>query len=398
MDYLTIVLFLVIAASIFFIPPTYLGHLVWREYRARRPDKPITAFGVLCMALAALFLLLTVAAIPDLIGFLAGPKSWEAKRNLTSIHAAQQAYFSRTQTYAGGPRAFAHMGWAPAGSNHYAYYCGVDSIVNKRGERLQLRPGFYWPASVTPVSSKKEFTCLAIGKKQDNPGLDAWSVNENKEINQEKNVFFPRQPFLKKIKKLMVKMLFILLAVSVLGPLIGYPLVWIYLIIPKILYPHRLNPVGFSPHFLNKLRGLFIVQVLLFGIVFSISIPNFFRYHAKAKQSEAKTNLGAIYVAQQRYFSQTGGYASGDEVFQLIQWDSQGQNRYSYYCDDAVILNKLPLGRSFDPRQDWPVAQAPSSSASGFTCMAVGNIDNEPTLDIWSINDAKVLTNDLDDV
>ena len=136
----------------------------------------------------------------------------------------------------------------------------------------------------------------------------------------------------------------------------------------------------------------------LFAIMIIIILPYFLQFSAKAKQSEAKTNLGAIYQAQLAYFSRTNTYAAGDQAFQILEWKPFGQNRYAYYCDSAVIPNLLGRVVILMPNKNWPVETKPASSQTGFTCMAVGNIDSDDTLDIWSINDGKILRNDLNDI
>jgi len=149
--------------------------------------------------------------------------------------------------------------------------------------------------------------------------------------------------------------------------------------------------------------ALFVIFIF---IIWAIVFPNFFKYSAKRSgQSEAKTNLGAIYVAQLSYFSNTNTYASGPDTFNLIRWEPAGQNRYAYYCQGAMIPNKLPLRWKFwlirdYPRpsdSNWPVDIKPASSKTGLTCMAVGNIDNDSDLDVWAIIDAKILTNPAND-
>ena len=115
-------------------------------------------------------------------------------------------------------------------------------------------------------------------------------------------------------------------------------------------------------------------------------------------QSEAKTNLGAIYAAQQFYYSNANTYAAGADVFQKINWKPAGMNRYAYYCNSSVIPNKIGEFKLPLPDKNWPVKERPKSSQTGFTCMAIGNIDSDDTLDVWSINDNKNLENLLNDI
>ena len=139
------------------------------------------------------------------------------------------------------------------------------------------------------------------------------------------------------------------------------------------------------------------LRLLLFTfaiiMIWAILTPNFFRYAACASSKEAQANLRVIYLAQLVYFSRSNTYAGGGEAFKLMNWD-RGGHRYAYYCDRAVISNRLPLGieKIPMPDEDWPVDLKPRSSQTGFTCMAVGNLDNDPELDVWAINNDKVLT------
>ena len=167
----------------------------------------------------------------------------------------------------------------------------------------------------------------------------------------------------------------------------------------------KMNKKGFT------LIELMIV-VAIIGILAAIAIPNFLKFQAKAKQSEAKTNLGAIYVAQLSYFSNANTYAN-DGCFDLINWEPAGQNRYTYECSAGgistapgrdIIRNLLPApnapcGCSGDcANTAFITANAALGSNSGFTAQAVGNIDNDTSCDGWTINDGKVLTNPNNDV
>jgi type IV pilus assembly protein PilA len=145
--------------------------------------------------------------------------------------------------------------------------------------------------------------------------------------------------------------------------------------------------------------GLAVFIILIFYVLVKV-LPNFRSFNAPPKQSEAKTNLGSIYVAQLIYFSNTNTYASGSDTFKLIQWEPAGNNRYAYYCQGAMIPNKLDMHIDYVPKPDgrWPVDLKPQSSKSGFTCMAVGNIDKDEKLDVWFINDAKILINNQNDI
>ena len=51
-----------------------------------------------------------------------------------------------------------------------------------------------------------------------------------------------------------------------------------------------------------------MVVVAIIGILAAIAIPNYQKYQAKARQSEAKLGLGAVYTSQQSFRAETGTY------------------------------------------------------------------------------------------
>jgi len=119
---------------------------------------------------------------------------------------------------------------------------------------------------------------------------------------------------------------------------------------------------------------------------------------------EAETNLPAINAAQLSYFTNANTYADRAIVnskrldcFQLIHWKPTGPTRYSYYCGHDMLPNSQGSPLPLRPGRDWPFTELPSVSASGFTVFAIGNIDRDDFLDVWTINDTRHLSHLLDD-
>ena len=69
-----------------------------------------------------------------------------------------------------------------------------------------------------------------------------------------------------------------------------------------------------------------MIVVAIIGILAAIAIPNFLKFQAKSKQSEAKASLGAIYTGQIAFFGETNSF--GD--FLGINWSPSGTPRYHY--------------------------------------------------------------------
>lgn len=135
--------------------------------------------------------------------------------------------------------------------------------------------------------------------------------------------------------------------------------------------------------------------MLVVLILVAIAIPDFLRFGAKAKQSEAKRNLGAIFTSQVAYFREFNEYGS---TFQQINWAPGGQNMYAYYCGKSIIKNNKGQPIDFEPKRNWPFKVVPATSETAFTCMAIANMDSDYILDVWTIDNTKQLKNIVNDV
>src|SRR5436309_14111532 len=70
-----------------------------------------------------------------------------------------------------------------------------------------------------------------------------------------------------------------------------------------------------------------MIVVAIIGILAAIAMPNFLQYQARARQSEARTNLGGTFVSETAFLGDNGRYGSFAEVgFRL----AGNTNRYDY--------------------------------------------------------------------
>lgn len=151
-----------------------------------------------------------------------------------------------------------------------------------------------------------------------------------------------------------------------------------------------------------------MIVVAIIGILAAIAIPNFLRYQAKSRQSEAKTNLGGIFVAETSYFGEQSRYGSFGEIGYALAGTS---NRYVYAgppnggnanaptaacaatdlatscISSATQLTVADPGSSRTPAATGGASTA--AGAIGFTATAWGNLDNDATIDRWFVNDIK---------
>lgn len=92
---------------------------------------------------------------------------------------------------------------------------------------------------------------------------------------------------------------------------------------------HRLLQKGFA------LIELVIVVAIL-AITAAIAVPNFIEFQSRSTQSEARTNLRAIYTGQMAFFQERKRFSQWTGE---IGFDPDGNNRYAYFLSgDALML------------------------------------------------------------
>lgn len=144
-----------------------------------------------------------------------------------------------------------------------------------------------------------------------------------------------------------------------------------------------------------------MIVVAIIGILAAIAIPNFLKFQAKSKQSEAKTNLKAVYTAETSYFGEYSTY----NTFDAVNWEPVGTSqRYDYALGgDQGIATPPGPGSDFsiistDTIDDTAGLANIDVGQNQFTAGAIGNIDNDADLDSWTINDLNSLVNVANDV
>jgi type IV pilus assembly protein PilA len=164
-------------------------------------------------------------------------------------------------------------------------------------------------------------------------------------------------------------------------PIVGLPLFWLLV-----------------PLFTNSRRVLigFIVWLGVIGVLAAIAIPNFMHYGAKARQSEAKINLGGIYTTADAYKAENKTFAISD--INQLGFMPSGTPLYRLWYVVNGVPTLIPGNYRVNSCDGPPTTIKVAASATGFTAAARGNMDGDPTCDEWSINDARTLTNTLNDV
>lgn len=169
-----------------------------------------------------------------------------------------------------------------------------------------------------------------------------------------------------------------------------------------------------------------MVTVGIIGILAAVAVPSFSQFQAKAKQSEAKSNLGGIYSAMQSFKAEWNIYFND---FRDIGYAPEGLLRYdtgfsaaqakavitgigysgpsapggvpadavdfnsAAYCADKAVANSAGNQPCTESGFVVAVDKAATSSGTAFVAEAAGSIINGNQPDIWTINESKVLAN-----
>jgi type IV pilus assembly protein PilA len=115
-----------------------------------------------------------------------------------------------------------------------------------------------------------------------------------------------------------------------------------------------------------------MIVVAIIGILAAIAIPNFLRFQAKSKQSEAKELLSTVYTAEEAHFAEANTYGTLSDV------GFTPSATPKYY---TTIMSNLTFG------------------TTSFTGTASANLDTDATIDLWTVtNAAREATNTTNDV
>jgi type IV pilus assembly protein PilA len=155
-----------------------------------------------------------------------------------------------------------------------------------------------------------------------------------------------------------------------------------------------------------------MIVVAIIGILAAIAIPNFIKFQARSKQSEAKANLKAMFTAEKAYFQEKDKYST---LVGEIGFAPERNNRYAYFADATgagahddrtgitVTSHSTDTGISVDAFKGYTLVTAVPTINCGGTAFglqplltgvltqgimggASGNVDTDATLDNWSIS------------
>ncbi|MBI2875344.1 MAG: type II secretion system protein [Candidatus Tectomicrobia bacterium] len=129
-----------------------------------------------------------------------------------------------------------------------------------------------------------------------------------------------------------------------------------------------------------------MIVVAIIGLLVSLAVPNFVKFHYKAKQAEIKRNLGIIRQLEE-------AYATEHEVYLAVAayhpgGASSGRQSWNSATTDFSILGFEPKGGVYF---DYKVDNV--SGNESFVAYGRGDLDGDSSYNIWTMNQAGILTN-----
>jgi prepilin-type N-terminal cleavage/methylation domain-containing protein len=162
----------------------------------------------------------------------------------------------------------------------------------------------------------------------------------------------------------------------------------------------------------SKEKGFTLIELMIvvgiIGILVAIAAPNFARYQSKARQSEAKIALSAVYGGLKSFYSEYSAYTpsmdaigyapEGDKRFYAVGWIAGTPGAVSGYGGATTTPS---FGTTNTPA--WTCTGATALAAlvtlptgadlQNITVGAAGSIRQGVGCDVWTITDTKILRN-----
>jgi type IV pilus assembly protein PilA len=135
-----------------------------------------------------------------------------------------------------------------------------------------------------------------------------------------------------------------------------------------------------------------MIVVAILGLLAAISVPSYLTWKTRSNQAEAKANLGAIYSTEIAFYGEKNRFSGFSELGFTVQGGSQRYTYRTQATDSAGTPGAIetivpPSGIS--PENTVIGAASMTMAIPGFTATATSNIDNDPTIDQWHVNDLK---------
>lgn len=142
---------------------------------------------------------------------------------------------------------------------------------------------------------------------------------------------------------------------------------------------------------------MIVVAIVAFLAV--LSVPQYFKYLSKARQTEVVINLASLHTAQQAYHAQHGHYTQVLSGENSLGWKPEGykgggKQENFYYTYGFNFPGAQEGIHFFTGKLNTPSADLGEShiSEDGFVAKAAGKIARDK-IDVWSVNESRQIEN-----
>ena len=151
-----------------------------------------------------------------------------------------------------------------------------------------------------------------------------------------------------------------------------------------------------------------VVIIFIFLLLGAIATPKFVAFPCRSKQSEAKGNLKSLQFREREMHGRVGRYSTDLEKLGFAAQGSKVRYLYGFLypaaedqlnpprpvnlSDPSSVVAKRVLTGEFNS-----ILGDTTASAATFKAFAIGDIDSDETLDVWTISHVGELTNVLSD-
>ena len=148
---------------------------------------------------------------------------------------------------------------------------------------------------------------------------------------------------------------------------------------------------------MNKLtwRGFTLIELMIVVAIIAflamIAIPNYLKFVARSKRTEAQVNLASLYAAEKAYWVENSAYTND---LSALGWKPEGKINYTYGFGGGEGINYIKGSLEGDL---GALSQAKADKA-GFVAVAVADIDGDGKSDVLTIDDKKELKIVQDDL
>lgn len=146
-----------------------------------------------------------------------------------------------------------------------------------------------------------------------------------------------------------------------------------------------------------------MIVVAIIAFLATVSVPQYFKYQAKAKQAEVAANLASLHTAMQAYFIEHGKYTTvlngeGGIGWKPDGYNGGGKNEKFYYTYGFNVPGAQEGVHFFTGKLETSKESLGQSTAeqTHFLVKATGDLSGNGKVDVWSIDETRNLVHETD--